>query len=278
MEETNAKKWYVYIHTNKINNKVYVGITSLNPEDRWGHNGNNYRKDTQPVFARAIDKYGWDNFKHEIIAENLIKEDAIQMEIELIKSYKSNCRKYNDPTYGYNMTDGGEGLNGVSLSDDRKQQLRDRQIKKFENPEERKKLSKWAKEWFATPENNPMFGKHHSEESKVLISKKVKEGMSDENLRKKLSDLKKDVYDGEKNPRYGSGKAVIQLTLDDKFVAEYVSAFDAYRKTEIRHSTIYDCCNHKQGHYTAGGFKWIYKDEYDKLTQQNDLIEEEDEI
>ena len=36
------KKWSLYIHTNKINHKQYVGITSRKVKDRWGKNGNNY--------------------------------------------------------------------------------------------------------------------------------------------------------------------------------------------------------------------------------------------
>ena len=46
----------VYCHTNKINGKKYIGITSKKPEYRW-NNGKGYS--TQIVFARAIEKYGW---------------------------------------------------------------------------------------------------------------------------------------------------------------------------------------------------------------------------
>lgn len=116
------KIWCVYIHTNKINNKVYIGITSQIPEKRWGKNGNYYKKN-QSVFYNAIHKYGWNNFEHIIFAEDLTKEEAINMEIKLIALYKSNCKRYKNPEYGYNMTDGGEGNLGLIHSEETKQTI-----------------------------------------------------------------------------------------------------------------------------------------------------------
>lgn len=90
----------VYKHTFP-NNKVYIGITSLNPLRRWKQNGMGYKG--QRFVFNAILKYGWDNIKHEILYSNLTKEEACQKEIELIAEYKSNNRKY-----GYNISIGGE--------------------------------------------------------------------------------------------------------------------------------------------------------------------------
>lgn len=115
--------WIVYIHTNKINNKVYIGITSATPYERWGANGCNYQKRQQPVFASAIKKYGWDNFDHIIFAENLTEDEAKHMETLLIALYKSNCRRYKNPTYGYNMTDGGDGHKGYSPSEETRKKI-----------------------------------------------------------------------------------------------------------------------------------------------------------
>ena len=43
------------------------------PEKRWGINGNNYK--SSPHFYAAIQKYGWDNFEHNILFENLNYEE-----------------------------------------------------------------------------------------------------------------------------------------------------------------------------------------------------------
>ena len=91
----------VYQHKNKINGKVYIGITSRIPEDRWGTNGCNYK--SSPHFYSAIQKYGWDNFEHNILFENLTKEQACIKEQELINCFNSMNREF-----GYNFTSGGE--------------------------------------------------------------------------------------------------------------------------------------------------------------------------
>lgn len=96
----------VYCHINKINNKKYIGITCQNPVYRWC-NGKGYPKKTQPRFAAAIEKYGWENFSHEILFENLSEAEAKLKEIELIAYYHTYV---NDPLcWGYNMTRGGQG-------------------------------------------------------------------------------------------------------------------------------------------------------------------------
>ena len=91
----------VYKHQNKINGKIYIGITMQEPEKRWGNNGINYK--TSPHFYAAIQKYGWNNFDHEILFENLTHDEACSKEQELIKYYNSMNREF-----GYNSTSGGD--------------------------------------------------------------------------------------------------------------------------------------------------------------------------
>ena len=78
----NNGSFIVYIHTNIVNGKRYVGITSHKPEERW-RRGKGYKHCV--LFYKAILKYGWDMFEHEIFAAHLTKEEAENMEVILIK-------------------------------------------------------------------------------------------------------------------------------------------------------------------------------------------------
>lgn len=91
--------YIVYKHTCP-NGKVYIGITSKKPNERW-RNGFGYKSNKH--FFNAICKYGWDNIKHEILFDNLTQMDAFEKEKMLIALYKSN-----DGKYGYNNSSGGE--------------------------------------------------------------------------------------------------------------------------------------------------------------------------
>jgi hypothetical protein len=100
------------MHINKLNDKKYIGITCQKPNARW-HNGRGYLEQTknggykQDAFAKAILKYGWDNFEHKILFEHLSSDEAKAKEMELIAQYHTWIQ---DPAcHGYNMTPGGDG-------------------------------------------------------------------------------------------------------------------------------------------------------------------------
>lgn len=96
-ESTKNKKFVVYIHRNLMNGKVYVGQT-CDLSERWRCNGKNYISSVK--FYNAIKKYGWNNFSHEVIYDNLNQEAADVLEKELIK-------KYDSIRNGYNLKEGG---------------------------------------------------------------------------------------------------------------------------------------------------------------------------
>ena len=87
----------VYMHRNKINGKVYIGQTH-NLDRRW--HPSSYIG--SPYFYYAIQKYGWDNFEHIILEDNLTSEEADKLEIEYIAKYDST-----NSQFGYNLSEGG---------------------------------------------------------------------------------------------------------------------------------------------------------------------------
>lgn len=129
----------VYKHTNLQNGKVYIGITCKDVAVRW-KNGKGYQKGTH--FRNAIDKYGWGNFAHDILFENLNEDEAKRKEIELIALYKSADREY-----GYNTTNGGDGTSGLKHSEETRKKLSEMQIGLHRSPrtEFKKGMTPWNK-------------------------------------------------------------------------------------------------------------------------------------
>lgn len=89
------------------NGKRYIGITSTRPEKRW-ISGTGYAN--QPKIYNAIKYYGWNNIKHNIIIDNLTKEQANALEQYLISSF-------NTIDNGYNVSIGGENIGSCYLDE-----------------------------------------------------------------------------------------------------------------------------------------------------------------
>jgi len=90
---------YIYRITNLVNNKVYIGQTTKNPERRWKEHKTSAKKDTRWLY-QAIRKYGIQCFEFQVICEALEHKYLDELEILLIK-------EYNSFETGYNMTEGG---------------------------------------------------------------------------------------------------------------------------------------------------------------------------
>lgn len=95
--------WSIYRHVSP-SGKIYIGITSKGVHKRW-ENGRGYRNCT--IFQQAINKYGWNNIKHEILFQELDENRAKSLEIDLIRHYKNL-------NISYNITNGGDGHLGCS--------------------------------------------------------------------------------------------------------------------------------------------------------------------
>lgn len=181
--EQNSNCWKVYIHT-APNNKKYIGITSCkNLNRRTGASGCGYK--TQRLMWRAIQKYGWNNFTHEVVADNLTCDQALQMEIDLIAKYKTT-----DPQYGYNISVGGNGVTGGSLQPIDRTKLSKTMsaiMKGKPSPRKGKTLSPEHKQHIS----ESLKGHKHSEETKHKISEKSTGRHHTQEFRTRLSEHRK---------------------------------------------------------------------------------------
>ena len=164
------KKYVVYKITNKINNKIYIGVTN-NTRLRWSGNGTQYRDTSKEgnrrPFWNAIKKYGWDNFEKEILESDLTKELAYIKEMQMIKEFNSTNKKI-----GYNVSPGGNGgvvykshprgMLGKHHTLEHKAMHAKRWNNKRTNP-----MTNGTVKWGTThPHPKGMLGKKHSEEYK----------------------------------------------------------------------------------------------------------------
>lgn len=134
----NKLTYIIYKHTDP-NGKGYVGYTSLSLKERAGSSGINYIQDNG-LFAKAIQEYGWDNFKHEILLTVSTKEMAMKAEEAMIIGYNTMWPNGYNNCIGYKHT-----------------------------AEHNNKISK-ARKGKYSGENAPMFGKHLSEETRRKLS------------------------------------------------------------------------------------------------------------
>lgn len=89
----------IYKSTNTANGKVYIGQTWKSLNNRKGYH---HRSKDCMCFSRAIQKYGKQSFKWEVLAKAETQRDLDRLEKHFIKKYNST-----NPSLGYNIKEGG---------------------------------------------------------------------------------------------------------------------------------------------------------------------------
>lgn len=151
MEHEKTYKLYMHISPS---GKRYVGITSYkNPNTRW-QSGRGYPKN--PHLSAAIEKYGWENFKHIILADGLTKEDAERAEIKCIKHWDLR-----NPEKGYNISRGGDApTKGWHHSEESKKKISLGNRGKIRTPEMRARNSSIVKNLPYRPYTDKSYESH----------------------------------------------------------------------------------------------------------------------
>jgi group I intron endonuclease len=169
---------FIYLTTNKINDKKYIGMCKYTHEKNYLGSGK--------LLKQSIRKYGKENFERIILQECETFGELSLAEEHWIRVYDA----VNNENF-YNLTSGGFGGNSDYLKE---------YWNKF-TEEERKLCRNWNKRDMHG-QNNPMFGKTHSEETKKLIgSKSINRNWNKPNHRGENNPKAKKVlveYKGEK--------------------------------------------------------------------------------
>jgi len=140
-----GKMAYLYKITNLENDKCYIGWTGRTVLDRWQrHQQDALKNRDNRKFYNAIRKHGTDCWQVETLLEVSSVEEAKSKEIELIEQFNSYQQ-------GYNATKGGDGNNGIVMS-------------------EESNLARSLAQKGIPKSYDRMKGKKHSEETKAKIS------------------------------------------------------------------------------------------------------------
>lgn len=91
----------IYIIKNKVNNKVYIGQTTVSIKLRFQNHLSAAKHNKDYVLGKAIRKYGEENFYIELI-EECLEEELNEREIYWISFFNSTNNKF-----GYNISIGG---------------------------------------------------------------------------------------------------------------------------------------------------------------------------
>lgn len=116
------------------------------------------------------------------------------------------------------------------------------------------------KELFKDKEKHPMYGKHHSEETKQKISKIHKDKHLSEETKQRIgkaSKGRKHTNETKQKISKANSKPILQHTLNGEFIREWESITQVEKELNIKSSNIVNCCKGKRN--KCGGYKWFYK-------------------
>lgn len=229
---------YIYLLTNKINNKQYVGQTICEDiNKRW----NQYKKIDKKCIGRclynAFIKHGINNFKFQIICICFDK-DCNTYEKEYIKKYNTLSPN------GYNLKEGG---NNSKHHPETIELIRASLKGRITCPMTdaiRLKLSESLR-----GDKNPNFGKKMSDEQKKKISY---------TMTNTLYELSEKQLKALNTGHLENKKKVGKYDNNNNLLEEFKCITEASNITKISRQGISKVCNNIKAYNTAGGFIWKF--------------------
>ena len=200
--------------------KHYIGLTTTSLERRKIDHKKCAKSDKTNCLYKAIRKYEMiDTFELIEIDTAETREELCEKEIKYIQEYNS----YYLNKKGYNMTFGGEGLNGYVYTEDVKQKMSEAKKKHFEKPDAREKQSERTKNYY---KKNPDAREKHCEAMKEYYEKNPEAGQK--NCEKRKEYFKKNPEARRKfSDTKGQNKPFDVFTTDGTFVKTFCYQFEA---------------------------------------------------
>lgn len=237
MTNSTETDYVVYLTTNLLDGKKYIGRDKYNDPSYLG---------SGKWLKKAINKYGVDNFKKEILEHCKDEEEASKREL-----YHIEINKAQESSEYYNIGSGGLGGDNFTHHPDKENY--------------RRKIGEGSKRSHNTPE----YFKKSSESRKRLwkdpvyrekISKRVREAQSTPEYREKRTKLSKEQWNkpGYREKHSGSntptwGGYVYILTSNDQFFI-YESVHEANKVHKINKQTLH-ICNKEEREVLTGTHK-----------------------
>ena len=208
------KNYDLYLITNEVDNKKYVGITKIGYEKRFEKRLLNakrfYRRHHNILLYLAIRKHGAENFSIKFLREGDSWKHLQELEIAAIIEYNT----FMEDGCGYNMTRGGEGTDGYKFT----QEQLDRRPKTLSKEHKANIKANNGKYWL---------GKNHTEET----IDKIKLARANQVIGEATRQKHRDRWLGHKNP---NAKAVLIKDLYFETVKEAAEYADIHPESLSR--------------------------------------------
>ena len=242
----------IYMYTNLITGKRYVGKA----KDFDGRHEQHLKRDGQ-LIDKKIKEYGIENFKVEILIENVQDDDKLN---EYEKFFIKRKRSHVSYGTGYNITWGGDG-------GDTRSGYTDKQRREYSRKMSESKKGK----------PSPKKGKPLSEEHKRKVSESLKGKTKSEEHKRKISEARKGKPKSEETKRkLSEAQKVRVMCLETKQVFDSVKqAQEWLGKGSITHHLKGNTKYAGKHPITKQPLHWMYLDDYEKLNKNSDTKAEE---
>ena len=225
-------KGVIYMYTNKINNKKYIGQTNRPRQRKIEHKSHALKRGTSSHFYNAVRKFGWDNFEYSILEELEFPDEKFKQKIDEREIYWINYYNSSNKNKGYNITEGGKTRG-----------IKSRKIKMY------------------LPNGIliKVYNNYHE-----ILDEFGGESSSLYRLINKQNGLFRNKYvliwdNQEFNYKGGTKSKHIyhQLDLEGNLIKIWNSVCDIEKNLGYSSSSIIKCCNHPNRWKTYKGYKWI---------------------